>query len=115
MKRVWRYVQEDSWLPHPTAKNVSIKPLVSEKEDGVGVTCMLVRIPAGMEVPEHIHEEQDDILYPLEGRAVMWVEGTRPFPLEPGVIVRVPKGTKHKIEQVSEDVLLYDVFSPALI
>ena len=115
MKKVWRYVEEDSWLPHSVAKNVSIKPLVSQKDDGVGVTCMLVRIPAGTEVPEHIHEEQDDILYPLGGTAVMWVDGTGSFSLKPGVIVRVPKGTKHKIADVSKDLLLYDVFSPALM
>lgn len=110
-----RLVDKISWTPHPTAQGVQIKPLISEKEHGLNVTCMLVDIQAGKEVPEHIHEDQDDILYPLRGKAVMWVDGTGTFPLEPGVIVKVPKGTKHKIAEVSEDLLLYDVFFPALM
>ena len=45
----------------------------------------------------------------------MWVEGSGDFALEPGVIVRVPQGTRHRIFDVSEDLLLYDVFCPALL
>ena len=37
-------------------------------------------------------KQQDDILYPLQGKAAMWVEGVGDFTLEPGMIVRVPKG-----------------------
>ena len=110
-----RVVDSISWLPHPTAKDVRIKPMVSKKEDGLDVTCMLVDIPAGKEVPEHIHDTQDDILYPLKGKALMWVDGAEPFVLKPGVIVRVPKAVKHKIIDVTEDLLIYDVFCPALI
>jgi len=111
----YQSVEEISWIPHPVAQGVKIKPLISEKEHGLNVTCMLVNVPVGKEVPEHIHEEQDDILYPLEGKAVMWVDGTGNFSLEPGVIVRVPRGVKHKISNVTENLLIYDVFCPALI
>ena len=102
-------------MPHPIALRVKIKPLISRKEHGLNVTCMLANVPVGKEVPEHIHEEQDDILYPLQGRAVMWVDGTGNFPLEPGVIVRVPKGKKHKIFDITQNLLIYNVFCPALI
>jgi len=112
---VYRSVEKVSWMPHPSAQGITIKPLISEKEHGLNVTCMLVNVPAGKEVPEHIHEEQDDILYLLQGKAVMWVDGTGNFSLEPGVIVRVPKGRKHKIFAVSQDLLIYDVFCPALM
>jgi len=112
---VYRSVEDVSWMPHPLAQGITIKPLISEKEHGLKVTCMLVNVPAGKEVPEHIHEEQDDILYPLQGKAVMWVDGTGNFSLEPGVIVRVPKGKKHKIFDVTQDLLIYDVFCPALM
>jgi quercetin dioxygenase-like cupin family protein len=112
---VYRSVEEVSWMPHPLAQGITIKPLISEKEHGLNVTCMLVNVPAGKEVPEHIHEEQDDILYPLQGKAVMWVDGTGNFSLKPGAIVRVPKGKKHKIFDVTQDLVIYDVFFPALM
>ena len=76
---------------------------------------MLAFVPAGNEVPEHIHDNQDDILYPLKGKAIMWVDGTGSFSFEPGVIVRVPKGKKHKITDITKDLLIYDVFSPSIM
>jgi quercetin dioxygenase-like cupin family protein len=110
-----RRTEELEWQPHPTAEGVEIKVLVSQGAQGTDVTCMLVRIGRGLEVPEHAHDRSDDILYPLAGRARMWVEGSGEFVLAPGVIVRVPQGTRHRIFDVSEDLLLYDVFWPALI
>lgn len=103
------------WSPHPVVEGVQIKSLVSKKQDGLDVTCMLVKVPAGKEVAEHIHPEQDDILYPLSGKATMWIDGTGEFLLQPGTFVRVPKGTKHRIFGVKEELLVYDVFCPALM
>ena len=108
-------IADISWRPHPLVKEVNIKPLATKSEDNLDVTCMLVRVPAGIDIPEHIHEEQVDILYPLKGKAEMNVDGAGTFPLEPGVIVRVPKGTKHRIFNVTEELLVYDVFYPATL
>jgi quercetin dioxygenase-like cupin family protein len=110
-----RKVEDIPWAPHPVVPGISIKPLISMKEHNLDVTCILVEVPAGTEVPEHIHEKQEDILFPLKGRAVMWVDGAGEFALEPGVIVKVPKGTRHRIFNIVEDLLVYDVFFPALI
>jgi mannose-6-phosphate isomerase-like protein (cupin superfamily) len=104
-----------SWRPHPIAEGVKIKTLATKSEDDLDVTCMLVSIPAGKEVPEHIHEDQVDILYPMQGKAEMYVEGTGIFPLKQGIVVRVPKGTKHKIFNVTEELLIYDVFQPSVL
>ena len=112
---IFKTVADVSWRPHPLVKEVSIKPLVTKSEDGLDVTCMLVRVPAGIDIPEHIHDEQMDMLYPIQGKAEMNVEGAGTFPLEPGVVVRVPKGTKHRIFNVTEELLVYDVFQPATL
>ena len=108
-------VDSISWLPHQLAPGVRIKPMITQAEHKLGVTCMLVDIPAGIDIPEHIHETQDDILYPLSGKGIMWIDGEGEFPIEPGLIIRVPKGTRHKITAVTEAMLIYDVFFPALI
>lgn len=113
--KAYRVVDSLLWLPHPTAPDIRIKPMITFKEHGLDVTCMLVEVPAGKEVPEHTHEGQEDILYPLQGKAMMWVDGGEEFVLQPGVVVRVPRGVKHKIIHVTETLLIYDVFCPALL
>jgi mannose-6-phosphate isomerase-like protein (cupin superfamily) len=45
----------------------------------------------------------------------MFVEGAGNISLEPGVVVRVPMGARHKIFNVSEELIIYDVFHPATI
>lgn len=106
------YREEDvQWTPH-TAKGAERKILISKKEHKVDVTCMLVRIPRGIEIPEHIHDAQDDIIYVLQGKFKLWAEGTE-YDAEKGTLLRVPKGVKHKVYDVQEDTLLYDVFVPA--
>ena len=99
------------WTPH-TAKGAERKILISKKEHEVDVTCMLVRIPQGIEIPEHIHDDQDDIIYVLQGKFKLWVEGEE-HDAEKGTLLRVPKGFRHKIFDVQEDTILYDVFAPA--
>jgi quercetin dioxygenase-like cupin family protein len=111
---VCRLLDNIPWMPHPTAEGVRVKSYISQRGHGLDVTCMLVNVPEGKEVAEHVHPAQDDILYPLGGKATMWVEGTGEFALEPGIVVRVPKGTKHKIFDVTEELLILDVFCPAL-
>ena len=110
---VYTRTEDLAWSPHPLADGVQIKPLVTKKDDGLNVSCILVKIPAAIEIPEHVHAEQVDILYPLSGLAKMYVAGREAFTLEPGVVVRVPMGAKHKIYNVTEELLIYDVFHPA--
>ena len=105
---------EIEWKPHPLARGVKIKPLLTRKEHNADVTCILVLTRKGLEIPEHSHE-QDDLLYILSGEAEMWIEKIGSFKLQPGTFIRVRKGTKHKIYKVTKDLLVYDIFSPAIM
>jgi len=107
--------KEITWKPHPTAKGVEIKVLLSKKEHGTDITLMLVKGRKGAEVPEHVHENADDIIYPISGKFKMWVEGTGEIEVEKGRIIRVPKGVKHKVYGVDEDYVVLDIFSPAIM
>ena len=112
---IFTNVDNQPWVPHPFAAGVEIKPLVTKRDHGLNVSCIIVKVPVGIEILEHTHEEQVDILYPLQGKAEMYVEGAGDFSLKPGVVVRVPIGAKHKIFNVSEELIIYDVFHPATI
>jgi quercetin dioxygenase-like cupin family protein len=105
--------KELSWEPHPYLP-IQIKPFVSRKADQADVTIFLVKLPAGMEIPDHVHETQEDIIFIVSGRAKMWIDGVGDFVLEPGTFVRVPPNTHHRMYEVTEDILNYDVFSPPL-
>ena len=108
--------EEGEWVPHSTAKGVLVKPLITKKEFGEdSPSILLVKIPKGAVVPEHTHEESEDILYILSGHAKMFVEEIGEFEIKKEMLIRVPRRTKHSIYDVTEDLLVYDVFSPGTI
>jgi mannose-6-phosphate isomerase-like protein (cupin superfamily) len=68
--------------------------------------------PWKSDAPEHVHADQTEILYVLEGRGYMHFDGERKE-ISPGIFMFVPKGVVHSIEAVSgEDLKVLYVFSP---
>ncbi len=88
--------------------------MISKQKDGAAVTILLAKLPKDQKIEEHIHEESDDILFPLEGKGKIVIENAGEFDLEPGVLVRVPKYTKHRVS-AEEDLLYFDVFAPPML
>lgn len=110
------YVKKEaelSWQPHPFLP-IQIKPFLTQKHDQSALTCFLVKIPVGGEIPEHIHEHQEDIIFILAGQAKMWIQDVGEFAISKGSFIRVPKNTRHRIYDVQEEILNYDVFVPPL-
>jgi quercetin dioxygenase-like cupin family protein len=114
MKSIIKDIENICWTPHKFADEVEVKYLITQKEEDVDITCMLVHIPRGKEIPEHVHEIQADILFPLKGLGTVWIEGLGDRILKPGSSVCISPRTKHKIYDVREDLLVHDVFCPAL-
>ncbi|MBM4333931.1 MAG: cupin domain-containing protein [Deltaproteobacteria bacterium] len=102
-----------AWEPHPFLP-IQIKLLLTRKTDQADLTCFLVKIQRGQEIPEHVHETQEDIIFLLSGKGKMWIEGIGDFEIEKGMFIRVPKNTKHRIYNVTEEILNYDLFIPPL-
>jgi quercetin dioxygenase-like cupin family protein len=100
--------------PHPFLRDVKMRTLLSRRDDGADATCILVSCPAGSEIEEHNHEEEDDIIYVLEGEATMWIEGVGEFPLTPGAFVAVSKGKRHKTHDVRKNLIIFDTFTPPM-
>jgi mannose-6-phosphate isomerase-like protein (cupin superfamily) len=109
-------VENLSWENHPAVKDVFIKKIITTGQFGKdSPSIIMVRIPVGVEVPEHIHEESEDILFILVGKATIWIDGIGNLKLQKNVVVRVPRNTKHRIFDVSNELLVYDVFSPGIM
>ncbi len=99
---------------HPFLEGVTMKTLISRRDDGADATCIIVRCPVGSEIEKHVHQGQDDLIYVLEGEATMWIEGVGEFPLTPGTFVAVTRGKRHGTYGVIKDLLIYDVFTPPM-
>jgi len=64
-------------------------------EDTRGTYCLLeAAAPAGDQTPLHVHREEDEGFYLLEGRLRLYV-GRRTFLLEPGQSALAPRGVPH--------------------
>ena len=116
-RRIVGNEKDVAWTPHPIAKGIEIKVLLSRKDHGAEASVMLVRATPGAkpEVPEHVHETSEDIIYTLKGSAKIWIEGQGEIDLIPGRVVRVPRNVKHRVYDISSDFLVYDVFAPPTV
>ncbi len=102
------------WEAHPHLANVKVAYLLSRRDEKVDLTCFLVHLPAGTEVEKHIHENSDDIIYVVKGKAKMWIDQIGDFPMVAGAFLRIPKGMLHQPHDIEEDLIVYDVFYPFL-
>lgn len=77
-------------------------------------------LPPGTFVPPHIHPEQDEFLYILEGKFDLLLDGSE-MSAEPGDLVKLPRGIPHGIFNNSDSTIktlfwvtpslrLYDLF-----
>jgi len=46
-----------------------VEYLLAKRDDGSDITCVLLMIPEDAEVPEHLHEDNVSIIYPLSGNS----------------------------------------------
>jgi quercetin dioxygenase-like cupin family protein len=106
-------VEELSWDPHPVFKDLFVKRLLTHEKDKVDLSIVMVKVKKGAEVPAHVHE-QDDIVYHLEGKGKMWVDGSGDFEVRAGSFLRIPAGVKHQPHDIEEDILVLDIYHPHL-
>jgi len=104
------------WEDHPTIKDVSVRKIVTTGRFGKdSPSILMVKVPVGVEVPEHVHTESEDILFIVSGEATMWIDGAGNVHLCKDAVVRVPRNTRHRIFDVTDEILIYDVFSPGIL
>jgi len=114
MTAPFKKIEDQKWEDH-FMKGVDgkIKFLYTRERDESPITVMMVRLNEGVTLPDHVHRDQPDLIYMIEGKATMFIDGVGEFPVEGGMVVQVPPNTLHSIRNVEKAVLLYNVFAPA--
>jgi quercetin dioxygenase-like cupin family protein len=100
------------WEEHFMTDKGKIQWFLTREKDDSPITVMKVSLKKGVNLPDHKHRDQPDLIYVLEGKATMFIDGEGEFPMEAGMVVMVPPNTLHAIRNVEKDILLYNVFSP---
>jgi mannose-6-phosphate isomerase-like protein (cupin superfamily) len=73
----------------------------------------IIEIVAGRELEAHVHDEEDDAFYILEGE-MTFVLGDEEVPAPPGTFVLVPPGVEHGFRNDGEvPVRMFNIHAPA--
>ena len=108
---VVRRAEEGQTVPNPIADDVTIK--LTEAETG-GALSMFESTPGpGAGPPEHVHANEDEVLYVLEG-TVRFKLGDEMRETAAGGIAFIPRGLHHAWQNIgSEPARLMFFFTPA--
>jgi quercetin dioxygenase-like cupin family protein len=99
------------WSAHERFLDVRLAWLMRPKAPGAPLSCALVQIADGANVPAHIHDGEDDILYVLRGFARMAIDGVGERTLAAGDFLRVPAGARHRPYGFAGDFLAFNVWA----
>lgn len=102
------------WNEHASFKGVYLKHLVKSEATGGKFSCHLIKINAGREIGDHVHEGKWELHETIAGVGAGVVNG-KEIRYEPGVISIIPEGTMHKVVSGTEDMYLLAKFVPPLL
>ncbi|HDJ26874.1 MAG TPA: cupin domain-containing protein [Aciduliprofundum sp.] len=100
-------VRRASWSPHPMNPKVKVAEILKTRN----VRLVLVEVPEGASVDEHIHERERDTVYVLEGEVEFWVEGLGEMVLKEGMALSIEPGKRHALRRAFRKSVLLDLFS----
>jgi mannose-6-phosphate isomerase-like protein (cupin superfamily) len=79
---------------------------------GPNLQVVIMSIPAGGEIGEETHPDNDQVLYLVAGHGQVILEG-QAEPFETGDVVLVPAGTKHNFTAAADEALkIITVYAP---
>ena len=109
MKGKVLYAEEAGWEILDPRANFKY---IMKKEDMVPASVRMVQIKAGGEFPSEVHDESDEIGYLVTGKGKVFIEEAGEKEVHPGTFWYVPKGAKHTLIRVDEDVTLFCIHIP---
>jgi putative monooxygenase len=92
------------------------KLLLAPKFGGVTNLSMGMNITeVGSMIPDHVHEDCEEVLFLIRGKARIVIEGEGAWEIGPETAFYSPIGKKHRVENIGEEPLrLVWVYSPPL-
>jgi quercetin dioxygenase-like cupin family protein len=61
---------------------------------GAPLAASVLALPAGAKVPEHVHAQETELLYVLDGAGTMTIAGTE-VAVTPTSVIQIPPNIKH--------------------
>lgn len=92
------------------------KLLLAPKFGGVENLSMGMNVTeVGSMIPTHLHEDSEEVLFLISGRAKLIIEGEGEWEIGPETAFYSPKGVKHRLENIGDEPLkLVWVYCPPL-
>ena len=97
---------------HTDCANNRVRALVSGSQTAGRLALLELREPAGCEPPRHLHSQEDEIVYVLEGRLTFYV-GEETCEAVAGTCVVLPRGVDHGYVVQSGTARLLVALAPA--
>jgi mannose-6-phosphate isomerase-like protein (cupin superfamily) len=93
------------------------KLLLAPKFGGVDNVSRGMNITeVGSMIPDHVHEESEEVLFLISGRAKIVIEGEGEWEIGPETAFYSPIGVKHRVENIGDEPLrIVWVYSPPLL
>lgn len=92
------------------------KLLLAPKFGGVENVSMGMNITeVGSMIPDHVHDESEEVLFLISGKAKIVIEGVGEWEIGPETAFYSPRGVKHRVENIGDEPLrIVWVYSPPL-
>ena len=92
------------------------KLLLAPRFGGVNNVSMGMNITeVGSMIPDHVHNESEEVLFLISGRAKIVIEGEGEWEIGPETAFYSPLGKKHRVENIGDEPLkLVWVYCPPL-
>lgn len=75
-----------------------------------GVNLISVKHP--MKIPNHVHENEEQVMLIQSGRILVRMEGQEDTVAQAGDIVMIPRGVRHDLESCGCECQFLEIFSP---
>ncbi len=82
------------------------KLLLSPKNMGTRGASMGLNVTAvGSMIPDHVHEDSEELMFIISGRARLVIEGMGEWEVGPDTAIYSPLGKKHRLENIGDEPL----------